>query len=137
MFAPIPDSGTGVISGCVAKGSLLVRVVDAQAGRKCSRSEALLTWNQTGPQGAPGRDGASGAIDGDGQGTFLAAAQAVPDIVGCPAGEMRLMGERHGCGQLLRRGLNELRACRGAMVWIRDGNVRVRAQARCASRQHL
>lgn len=63
----IPDSNTGVISGCYqnsggdsgpAAGTL--RVIDAQAGDTCSPTETPLSWNQTGPAGAPGPQGPQG-----------------------------------------------------------------------------
>jgi hypothetical protein len=59
--ASIPDSGTGVITGCyqMVYGSL--RVIDAQAGTTCNPSEKQLTWNQTGPQGRAGPAGPAGA----------------------------------------------------------------------------
>jgi len=59
-LAAIPGAG-GAISGCYDKRDGKLRVIDAQAGKKCDRSEAALTWNQTGPQGLPGAKGEPGA----------------------------------------------------------------------------
>ena len=65
----IPDSSTGVISGCYqnsgndsgpAPGTL--RVIDAQAGDTCSPGETPLSWNQTGPAGPAGPHGPSTAF---------------------------------------------------------------------------
>jgi hypothetical protein len=56
-FASIPDSA-GAIHACYGKGGAL-RVLDDAAGG-CSRGETDLTWNQQGPQGAPGPAGPKG-----------------------------------------------------------------------------
>jgi hypothetical protein len=60
-LAAIPGAG-GVISGCYDKDSGKLRVIDAQAGKKCDKGEWQITWNQTGPQGLPGTIGPAGAI---------------------------------------------------------------------------
>lgn len=52
------SSATGVITACVAKKGGAMRVVST-AG-KCTRKEKVLTFNQAGPQGAPGQDGQPG-----------------------------------------------------------------------------
>jgi hypothetical protein len=60
-YAGIPG-GNGVISGCYAKSGAL-RVIDSEAGAKCSALQKPISWNQQGPQGqpgSPGRDGVSG-----------------------------------------------------------------------------
>ena len=71
--ATIPNSGTGVISGCYSSvtrpgarpGEL--RVIDTQAGQKCLPGlEKPLPWNQTGPQGPTGATGALGATGPNG-----------------------------------------------------------------------
>ena len=67
-YATIPSSGTGVINGCYAKNGEL-RVIDTDAGEKCKKNEAEISWNQgakgdtgaTGPQGPKGDTGATGA----------------------------------------------------------------------------
>jgi hypothetical protein len=64
-LAAIPGAG-GVISGCYDKKEGNLRVIDAQAGKKCERSEAALIWNQTGPQGPQGLPGAQGPAGGPG-----------------------------------------------------------------------
>jgi hypothetical protein len=49
--ASIPDSGTGVITGCyITSGANAgkLRVIDAQSGATCLGTETQLTWNQKG-----------------------------------------------------------------------------------------
>ncbi len=72
-YAAIPGS-TGVISGCYeVKEDGEFRIIDAEAGAKCRRSEKLLTFNQTGPQGPkgdkgdPGINGTNSANGADGK----------------------------------------------------------------------
>jgi hypothetical protein len=51
-------------TGCVQKSSGSLRVINPSAGEKCSSTETLITWNQTGPvgpQGPKGERGATGA----------------------------------------------------------------------------
>jgi hypothetical protein len=60
--ASIPDSGTGVITGCYQRSTGRLRVIDAEAGDRCSRTESPITWNQSGPQGEPGPAGPSNAF---------------------------------------------------------------------------
>jgi hypothetical protein len=59
-LASIPDSSTGVITGCYQMVGGQLRVINAQAGAKCLSSEKKLTWNQTGPQGPVGPVGPAG-----------------------------------------------------------------------------
>src|SRR6516165_11143520 len=60
--AAIPDP-SGVIHACYrANGNL--RLVDKS---NCTSSETALSWNQTGPQGAPGAPGPAGAPGPQGQ----------------------------------------------------------------------
>lgn len=56
----IPDDSAGVISGCYKTSSGAIRVIDAQAGETCAKSEVALTWNQVGPQGPTGAQGVPG-----------------------------------------------------------------------------
>ncbi len=62
-YASIPGSG-GVISACYAKDGLpgagRVRVIDAEAGKRCNAQENPLSWNQQGPPGLQGPQGAPG-----------------------------------------------------------------------------
>lgn len=60
VAASIPDSNTQVISACYHRRSGALRVIDQQAGARCARSETLLRWNQTGPQGLTGLPGPAG-----------------------------------------------------------------------------
>ena len=51
-YAAIPNNQTGVINACFEKKTGFLRVIDAQAGKKClTQYENPLSWNQ---QGAPG-----------------------------------------------------------------------------------
>jgi hypothetical protein len=71
-LATIPGS-TGVISGCYEKRIGILRVIDAEAGKKCTTYETPISWNQNGQDGAPGlpgadgKDGAPGAPGADGK----------------------------------------------------------------------
>jgi hypothetical protein len=58
--ASIPDSGTGVISGCYRDANGSLRVIDAEAGQTCGSSETPLIWNQLGPPGPEGPQGPAG-----------------------------------------------------------------------------
>lgn len=62
-LATIPDSG-GVIHGCYDTESGDLRVIDLNAGAKCSKKETAVSWNQTGPQGATGPAGPPGGGTG-------------------------------------------------------------------------
>lgn len=62
--ATIPSS-SGVLSACMNKKNGQIRMVDAEAGKKCGSGQKLLTWNQRGPEGKrgpAGKDGADGKI---------------------------------------------------------------------------
>jgi hypothetical protein len=56
-IAAIPDSTTGKITACYAKVDGTVRVINAQNGQNCRKSERKLVWNQRGPKGATGARG--------------------------------------------------------------------------------
>jgi len=43
-IAAIPSSTTATYTGCVAKSSGALRVVDAQAGKKCTSKEKTISW---------------------------------------------------------------------------------------------
>jgi hypothetical protein len=61
-YAAIP-SAAGVIHSCynaTANPSGGLRVIDAEAGAKCSKNEKALDFNQTGPQGPQGIQGVKG-----------------------------------------------------------------------------
>ncbi|MDP9074521.1 MAG: tail fiber protein [Actinomycetota bacterium] len=78
-FASIPDSQTGVITGCYrAAGGL--RVIDAEAGKACAANETQMTWNQTGPQGPAGPRGRVGAIGPQGPAGPAGPAGSVPGL---------------------------------------------------------
>jgi Collagen triple helix repeat (20 copies) len=58
-YATIPDDG-GVIHGCYARQTGVLRVIDSDASR-CLASETAITWSQRGPQGLTGLQGDRGA----------------------------------------------------------------------------
>lgn len=64
-YATIPGSN-GTINGCYEKRTGALRVIDADAGAKCTSFETPISWNQqgqkgpTGPAGPAGADGAPG-----------------------------------------------------------------------------
>jgi hypothetical protein len=58
-LAAIPGPG-GVFTGCYDKTNGKLRVIDAQASKKCDRGEQQITWNQMGPQGPQGIAGPQG-----------------------------------------------------------------------------
>jgi hypothetical protein len=57
-LATIPGSG-GVITGCYAKATGTLRVIDTSSAQ-CKAGESALTWNQAGPQGPKGDAGPQG-----------------------------------------------------------------------------
>lgn len=59
-YATIPNSTTGVITGCYQTFQGNLRVIDAQAGRQCGAFEKQLNWNQAGVAGPKGDPGATG-----------------------------------------------------------------------------
>jgi len=56
-YAAVPGA-TGVINACYNREGG-VRIIDP-ANDRCRSQEVAISWNQTGPQGAPGLPGASG-----------------------------------------------------------------------------
>lgn len=70
-YAAIPNSTTGVITGCYQTFLGNLRVIDTQVGQRCNLVEKQLTWNQagipgptggTGPAGQTGPAGPSGTV---------------------------------------------------------------------------
>jgi hypothetical protein len=90
--ASVPD-GSGVIHGCVSKATGVVRVIDtAKPGTlgACITSgplaETAVSWNQTGPQGAPGPKGDTGARGANGQ-PGAPGADGAPGTPGTPGAD--------------------------------------------------
>ena len=52
--AAVPDSVTGAITACYRPSTGAMRIIDAQAGKKCASGEAALTWNKQGERGPKG-----------------------------------------------------------------------------------
>jgi collagen triple helix repeat protein len=90
VAAAIPNSNTGVINGCFEKHTGLLRVIDTQAGKSCTRSETPISWSQTGPPGVAGAPGSQGERGADG-------ALGAEGPAG-PQGEQGLQGERGTTG---------------------------------------
>jgi hypothetical protein len=57
--AAIPGSD-GTIRGCYERQTGILRVIDAEAGRRCLPFETAVRWNQEGRQGPPGPAGPEG-----------------------------------------------------------------------------
>ena len=85
VYAAIPNSETAVINGCYEKNTGLLRVIDAQAGKTCTRWELPISWNQRGPAGPAGAIGPQGER-GDAGADGLQGAQGAQGPAG-PAGE--------------------------------------------------
>jgi YVTN family beta-propeller protein len=58
-LAAIPNSITSDFSACANKTTGALRVIDAQAGKKCTAAERLITWQQR--VTSPGLDAAGGS----------------------------------------------------------------------------
>jgi hypothetical protein len=83
--AAIPASN-GVITGCYSKTTGALRVIDAEAGATCAKSEKRVTWNQQGPRGKQGVRGPKGAQGPPGV-LYYAQQQAVGPLQGEKKGE--------------------------------------------------
>ncbi len=116
VYAAIPNSTTGVINGCFEKYTGLLRVIDTQAGKTCTRWETPISWNQVGPAGEPGLQGQTGpqgepGEDGEDADTatlestidVLAAALTTlaTDVESLRAGALDLAGQSCPAGQFL------------------------------------
>ena len=64
-YATIPGSN-GTINGCYEKRTGALRVIDADAGAKCTSFETPISWNQQGPKGPSGPAGPGGPAGADG-----------------------------------------------------------------------
>jgi hypothetical protein len=58
-WATIPG-GDGVIQGCYSNRNGALRVIDADAGATCGKTETAIEWSQQGPPGLPGEQGPQG-----------------------------------------------------------------------------
>ena len=67
-FAEIPNNETGVISACYQRSNGSLKVIDAQAGEQCSRSENAIGWNMRGVAGPQGPQGPAGPAGPAGSG---------------------------------------------------------------------
>ena len=105
----IAQTESNTFYACEKKGSLVSGSLTDEGPAECKDGETPIAWSKTGPQGASGlpgtdgvdgapgepgpagADGADGISDGDGRGRFFSEARFVPDIAGCPEGEIRLL----------------------------------------------
>ncbi len=60
-YAAIPSTSTGLITGCLNKDTAVMRVIDYQAGKRCTRKEKQVTWSQKGARRPAGHTGLQGA----------------------------------------------------------------------------
>ena len=60
VSASIPYSTTGKYVACMDRYGK-IRLIDHQAGKRCTSTEKSLTWNQRGPVGPKGATGEAGA----------------------------------------------------------------------------
>jgi hypothetical protein len=65
-YAAIPTTTTGVINGCYENRLGILRVIDAEAGKTCTKYETPISWNQKGVKGDQGLEGAAGTDGADG-----------------------------------------------------------------------
>jgi hypothetical protein len=88
--ASIPNSATGVITACRNSAGVL-RVVDAQAGKRCRSTERAVSWNAIGragargPAGPKGATGTAGAVGATGP-SGATAGSSVQRVIGDGAG---------------------------------------------------
>jgi len=95
-YAALQDSN-GVIHACV-DGKGATRIIDV-AVDSCKKGETAISWNQTGPQGAPGATGAPGAQGEPGtQGVAGPAGAAGPPGAGGPPGQQGVQGPQGATG---------------------------------------
>ncbi len=59
-YGAIPTSGSGVINGCYEKRIGILRVIDNEAGKRCTSLETPISWNQQGVKGEQGLQGLRG-----------------------------------------------------------------------------
>jgi hypothetical protein len=110
-FAVAAVSGSGnTINACVKKRGGNVRIVTAKT--RCRASERRLTWNQRGPQGAPGSNGVPGMAGAPGSnGAAGSDGPPGPFVDAVPAGrtlrgEWVLLDEAATIGEHLETGLS-------------------------------
>jgi collagen triple helix repeat protein len=95
-YATIPNSATAVISGCYGKTTGLLRVIDGQAGKKCTSLEVPISWNQKGLPGVAGGQGPQGP-QGDTGAEGPQGPQGEPGPAG-PGGPQGLKGDTGPAG---------------------------------------
>ena len=64
-YATIPGAD-GTINGCYEKRTGMLRVIDSDAGARCTSLETPIAWSRQGPQGATGAVGPTGPAGADG-----------------------------------------------------------------------
>jgi hypothetical protein len=137
--AAIPDSSTGVITGCYHNSTGALRVIDAQAGQTCGSGQTQLTWNQEGPQGPAGLADLEEVITAAPPG-FLQPENETEANAVCPGGKSAISGGFDNIGDLTLRAFFRLTEPEGWKVLVRNDtpdpvNVNVRARVLCATVQ--
>jgi hypothetical protein len=100
-YAAIPSGGAGgTINGCYQKNNGQLRVIDAEAGDTCRKSEIALSWSQNGQRGATGLTGARGPTGPQGAPGARGATgqQGVPGSRG-PTGQTGTPGQKGATGE--------------------------------------
>jgi hypothetical protein len=106
-IADIPSSTDGKITACMLKPGNTIRLIDAQAGAVCKKSETKVEWNQQGVPGNDGSDGVSGferVSDIDTQDITGDNTTQVSRVVACPVGKVATGGGGSGSVTLLGGG---------------------------------
>jgi hypothetical protein len=100
--AAIPASD-GEINGCYERVTGILRVIDLEAGKKCTRFETPIVWSEKGPKGDPGPAGTNGAPGPKGdkgeKGDAGAAGPAGPDGAPGAQGPQGLKGDKGDRGE--------------------------------------
>jgi hypothetical protein len=113
VYAAIPGGTDHVFTGCYSTKTGSLRLIDVQAGQRCqSRTEAQVSWNQTGPQGVPGAQGPTGPAGVSGYQTIQQSYTVDPGVAtysataSCPSGTVVLGGGFSTDGSVAAQHLN-------------------------------
>ena len=98
-FASIPGAG-GQIAGCYEKHTGLLRVIDAGAGKTCTRYETPISWNEKGVAGAPGAVGAQGPVGPPGT-DGASGSQGPPGEAGAPGQDATFVAQECAQGRYM------------------------------------
>ena len=91
-YGAIPDTGTGMYHGCVAKKTGVLRVIDPAAGGRCStargREETAIVWSKAGATGPVG----GAKVDTRTRSQTLRSSQMVNVAADCKSGYVPVNG---------------------------------------------